>query len=276
MSILYNKLITTVDEGKLGLNTGLNMDLPRMIEFVPNLQKEAIYVLGGETASGKSAFAFDKFLYTPFEDFIDNFTDEIKFKAFIWSLEISITSLVAKAVCRRLYMKYGILVDVNYVLSRGKNRINAEVYEKVIETKDYLDVLHDYIVIHEGENPTGIRNTVRNYLRQNGEEIHQQIPIKDPKTRQTKIINKVVGYKPNHPNMYTIMLIDHVALMRPEMGNNKKKTIDSMVNYAITMRNLYGTTSVFVQQLNRSLSSSDRFKLGTVEPQLSDFKETLK
>ena len=29
-----------------------------------------------------------------------------------------------------------------------------------------------------------------------------------------------------------------------------------------------------MQQLNRSLSSTDRFKLGTVEPQLSDFKDS--
>lgn len=42
----------------------------------------------------------------------------------------------------------------------------------------------------------------------------------------------------------------------------------------IILRNKCYHSPVLVQQLSRSLSSTDRFKLNKVEPQLSDFKES--
>jgi len=42
----------------------------------------------------------------------------------------------------------------------------------------------------------------------------------------------------------------------------------------VDFRNKCNWTPIVVQQLNRTLSSVDRFKLDRVEPQLSDFKDT--
>ena len=43
--------------------------------------------------------------------------------------------------------------------------------------------------------------------------------------------------------------------------NFVKENIDSMSSYFVTLRNRYNIIPVVVQQLNRAMSSADRFKL---------------
>jgi len=281
--MIIDEVIQDVDDGMEGKNTGLSMGYSRLVDFVPNVQRKTMYLIGGETASGKSAFAMDSFVYNPYEDWVANYKDKgVKLKIFIWSMEINRNIMMAKGICRRLYMKYGILTDVNYILSRGDKRASADIRAKIEEVREYFTDFEDRVTILRSDNPTGIRNTIRNYMLVNGKEIYKKIKITkkkfDTETNQEETYEEEKEvfdkYVPNDEHLYVIGIFDHVGLLKGERGFGKKARIDKLIEYMIDYRDRYGITAVPVQQLNRNMSSADRFKIGTVEPQLSDFKET--
>jgi replicative DNA helicase len=275
--MIIEDVISTINRGKEGKNIGLNLGFTKLIDYLPNLQRGNIYVIGGETGSAKSTFTLNNFVYTPYEDYLTNYKDKIKYKTFIWSLEMDKQVVITRAVARRLYNQYHLLVDVNHILSRGKYRIKQEIYEKVLECRNYFEELEDHIIIMSSDdknsNPTGIRNTIQKYMLNIGKEVYKTIEItnKDNNQETIQVFDK---YIPNNPETYVTVIIDHISLVKSERGFGKKEKIDKTIEYLIDFRDRYGIIPIVVQQLNRNIASTDRFKLGTVEPQLSDFKET--
>ena len=271
--MIYKQVLEDIELGIKGENVGLSIGLPRTSEFIPNVQRGNLYLIGGETASGKSAFAMNSFVYNPYEDWLQNYTETTKLKIFVWSMEMDKRVVVTKAICRKLWQDYKILTDVNYVLSRGKNRISQEVYDKVKQVDKYFEGFEDIVTILNAENPTGIRHIIQKYMLSIGEDSYKKISITN-KAGETEEISVYDTYKPYHPNQYVICIFDHVALLKTERGFSKKEKIDKLVDYMIDYRDRYRITPVFVQQLNRDMSSTDRFKQNRVEPQISDFKES--
>lgn len=260
--MIFDRVKEKIDSGREGKNMGLSMGFERLSEFIPGIQQGTYYLVGGELGTGKSALVDEAFVYNPYE-YIINKKEDIDFHVLYFSLEIDKIRKVAKAIARRIFHKYKILIDINYVLSKGKNRISDEIYQKVLEECDYFYRLEEYVTYHDKAlNPTGIYKAVAEYAKANGVWTDSGEPGEFiPKT-----------YKPNNPNKITLFVVDHLGLMRSERGYSDKQNIDKMSEYAVMLRNKCGFSPVFVQQLNRTMSSSERFKIDRVEPQLSDFK----
>lgn len=269
--MIVHDVLAKMETGRLGLNKGLPMGFDRLVKYIPGIQQGTYYLIGGETGSGKTAFTDDAFLHNPYDWYKANPNNGVKLKIFYWSLEIDKTIKMTKAICRKLHLDYPSLplVDVNYVLSRGKSRVSQEIYEAVHSTADYFQEMEDVLTIMDaGSNPTGINKFMLNYAKNNGDTLYKN--VKDGEDSYS-IFDKYVPYRPNE---YVIMIIDHIGLMKREKGNNKKDNIDKMSEYLIALRNNYNYIPVVVQQLNRSNSQTDRFKLDMVEPKLSDFKDS--
>ena len=275
MARIFDSVIANIDAGKMGLNQGLDIGLVRTIDYVPNLQRAQNYLIGGEPGTGKSSFAYNNFLYNPYDDWLQNYKTRINFHAFVFSMEMDKEIVLTKAICRKVFMDTNMLVDINFVLSRGRNRISQEIYDKVLATREYFEDFEDRVTILGNDNPTGIRKTIHAYFMLEGKDTFKEIEItaKDGSKQTIKTYDK---YVPNDPDtiMYTLGIFDHVGLTKGERNFVKKQTIDKLVEYGIEDRDRYGMTNIYVQQLNRSNSSTDRFKLDKVEPQLGDFKET--
>lgn len=47
--MIFNSVIENIHLGKTGGNVGLNLGLPQIIDYVPNVQKENMYLIGGES-----------------------------------------------------------------------------------------------------------------------------------------------------------------------------------------------------------------------------------
>lgn len=278
MAKIFDSVIANIDSGKMGLNQGLNTGLERLKDYMPNVQRGNMYLIGGETGSGKSALAVDSFLYSPYDDWLLNYRTRINFHAFVWSMEMDKDIVLTKAICRRIFMitEGKVLVDINYVLSRGKNRVSQEIYNLVLNTRQYFEDFEDKVTILNNENPTGIRNTIHDYMLANGKDTYKQFIIKDRVTGEEIKREVYDRYVPHNDieKMYTICIFDHVGLTKGERNFTKKQTIDKLTEYMIDYRDRYQITPVFVQQLNRSLSSAERFKQDRVLPQISDFKES--
>lgn len=256
--MIFNLGLSEIDSGLRGENNGLSIGLPRLQEYVPGLQSGNVYTIGGETGSGKSIFAMNNFVYSPYDDYIKNYKNTLNLKVFIYSAEMSKSALGIRAISRKLFLDYGILADTNYILSRGKHRISTEIYNKVNSLKSYFDEMAQYIEVFSNENPTGIRSTILKYINDNGTTHYKKVKT------ETGEIDVFDYYKP-HKKQLVLGVLDHLGIIKSERGYSKKENIDKMISYEIDLRDMFGVSFVNVQQLNRSLSSSDRMKLDTAK-----------
>lgn len=261
---MYKDLVLSkVDRGRLGLNKGLPHGLTRMLDYIPGIQQKTYYLIGGETGTGKSAFTNNNFVFTPIDWYLKNKEKtDIKLKVFYYSFEIPKEDMFIKAINRSIYLETGILLDINYAFSRGKHRISDEHYKLVLKHANMLEEFNDIMIVKDiPTNPTGLWKDLLTHARDNGTGITPDLRIEGE-------------YTPYNQNEYVLIVIDHIGLSLKERGFATKDTIDKLSEYLIILRNKCGYTPIVVQQLNRSLSSSDRFKLDRVEPQLSDFKDS--
>jgi hypothetical protein len=266
---LFDRVLEEINRGKQGLNVGLPHGIKGFEDYVPNIQQKTYYTIAGETASQKTALTDFMFMYTPFNWLMANKgKTDMKMKLVYWSFEISMEDKIAKGVCQKIFRDYGVLVDVDYILSRGKNRISDEVYRLVMNTRDYFDELHDIIEIHDvSTNPTGMTKRLEEIALENG---HMEQTSKFSKT-----------YRPKDPNLFFMTIVDHIKLLKPQSGLSKKELIDFTSNAMIEYRNKYLLSPIIVSQFNRSLASAQR-ELSTnsrpnydkVKPQLSDLAES--
>lgn len=269
---IFKETIDVINRGRAGMNEGLSIGLPRLTYYVPGVQPGNIYLLGGVTGSGKSALAMSSFVHNPYEDWRAHKRLKMKLKIFVWSLEISREILMAKFICRSIFRDHGMLLDINYILSRGKNRISDEIYKIVLEYAKYYEEFEDVVTILGPDNPTGIRNTLLHYLKENGKEQQKEITVtENGKPSKMLVFDK---YIPNEPNTIVIALVDHLNILKTERSFTKKQNIDKLVEYGVDMSNRYGISPVFVQQINRGVENIDRQKGNTIDIMISDFKET--
>lgn len=267
--MIFNDVLANIERGQLGLNKGLPMGFNRLVEYIPGIQQGTYYLIGGETGSGKTAFTDDAFLYNPYDWYKANPNSGVKLKIFYWSLEIDKTVKMTKGICRKLYTDYGMVTDINYVLSRGKNRISQETYDAVVSLKDHFYEMEDVLtIVDTASHPTAISKFMINHAVAHGDIIKKKV---NNGKEDVMVFDKYVPYNPNE---YVIIIIDHISLMKREQGFNVKDNIDKMSEYLIPLRNNFRYIPVVVQQLNRTNTSADRFKMDMVEPKLSDFKDS--
>jgi replicative DNA helicase len=122
--------------------------------------------------------------------------------------------------------------------------------------------MSEVITIIDGpENAVGIAKELKTHALKNG------------RIEQLDEYNK--RYIPNDENEITIVVIDHIGLLKTTKDQStKKEAIDKMSDELRYARDFYGYTPVVVSQFNRSISNVTRLKSGDVEPQLEDFAES--
>lgn len=81
-------------------------------------------------------------------------------------------------------------------------------------------------------------------------------------------------YKPHDPDLTILGILDHYGLSKKEDEAAVKQIIDGISKVFVTYRNTCNFAFVALNQFNRDIQSSDRKKLGAIEPQLADFKDT--
>lgn len=268
---IFDEALNRIERGRLGLNKGLPHGFPRLAEYIPNIQQGTYYLIGAEQKVGKTSFADCAFMYNPYDWLADPDTQtDIKLKIIYFSLEVEKVIKITKGICRSIYRKHKILVDVNYVLSRGKHRCSDEIYELVKKEREHFEGLEDILdVIDERINPTGMAIYLKKYAEQNGK--FEQI---DEYKRK---------YVPNNPNLYTLVVVDHIALVKGEKNlYSVKEKIDKTSEYLMEYRNMCNFSPVVISQFNRSLATAERelaISKGTpnydkIKPQLGDFKDS--
>jgi hypothetical protein len=216
--------------------------------------------------SGKTSFIDDAFVLNPFdwyyENAILNKNTEIKLHIIYRSMERSRTYKLAKWLARKIFIDTGIEISVSKLLGWTKEKLNETEITLIKKYEPYMNAMEEVIEIIDGaENPVGIAKELKVYAEKNG-----KIFEKNKYDRE---------YVPNDENLITLVIIDHIGLLKTTKAHpTKKQTIDKMSDELRYARDLYGFSSVVVSQFNRSIANPIRIKQGDVEPQLEDFKES--
>ena len=257
----FEHLAKEVELGLSDRNNGIPMGFDRLNRYV-GIRKSMYFLVGGLTGSGKTSFIDDAFVLNPFDWYrsLQNKQD-IKLKIVYRSMERSRTYKFAKWISRRIFLDYGMIIPVSKLLG-WTDKMSKDEHDLFLTYRDYMGELNECITIIDGpENPVGIAKELKAHALENGA------------IEQLDEYNKV--YVPNHENEITIVVIDHIGLLKTTKDQpTKKEAIDKMSDELRYARDFYGYTPVVVSQFNRSISNPMRIKNGDVEPQLEDFAES--
>lgn len=257
----FEILKNEVQAGLDGRNNGIPMGFNRLNRYI-GIRKSMYTLVGGLTGSGKTSFIDDAYVLNPFDWYIskENKTN-MKLKIIYRSMERSGTYKLAKWISRKIFLEQGIIISVNKLLGWTEKMTHDE-HDMFLMYEDYAEKMKDVITIISGpENPVGIAKELKAHALENG------------KIEQLDQYNKM--YVPNNENELTLVVIDHIGLLKTTTAQpTKKQAIDKMSDELRYARDFYGYSPVVVSQFNRDISSPMRLKNGDVEPQLEDFADS--
>lgn len=259
--MMFEQLNNEVELGLSDRNNGIPMGFNRLNRYI-GIRKSMYFLVGGLTGSGKTSFIDDAFVLNPYDWFISpKNKSDIKLKIIYRSMERSRTYKLAKWVSRKIFLDYGMMITVPKLLG-WTEKMTKDEHDIFLTYKDYMDQMSEVITIIDGpENPVGIAKELKAHALQNG------------RIEQLDDYNKI--YVPNDEKEITIVVIDHIGLLKTTKDQPTKKTaIDKMSDELRYARDFYGYTPVVVSQFNRDISNPMRIKNGDVEPQLEDFAES--
>lgn len=267
--MISDELKDRIEDGRKGLNRGFSTGSIKLDSVIQGVQGSTYTLIGGNTGTGKTAFADHSFVLMPYHEMLNHPELNLILRVFYKSFEIERVRKVAKWACHLLLRKYGIIVDINLILSINKNRISDDIYTKVMSMMEYLDKMSDFVHIQDlSTNPTGIFMDTKKYMDSNGKIVEHKKLVRDQEITFHK-------YVPNNPNEIVIVITDHIGLLRHEKElHSIKERIDKYSEQCITLRNFYGVSSVAISQFNRELADIDRRRFTELTPQLEDFKNT--
>ncbi len=251
MSIV--NLVQTIKKGKEGKNVGIKTGIPKLDSVIYGVQKKFLYTIGASSGIGKTSFTLDTFLF----NVIKNAGDK-PISILFYSFEMSKEVLFAKLISRYIWETFKQVITYEDILSLT-SPISDEKYEYIKKSIDWIKYLDSLVTIYDKPlSPSGIYGTCKDWLRKFGDF--------------TQVGEHKETYDEHDTEMYKIVLIDHVGLIG---GNESKKVkIDTVADYMIYFRNKCNITGVFVQQLNRGVSSVERKTSGFELIGLEDFKDS--
>jgi hypothetical protein len=258
----FNILNAEVNKGLAGKNKGIPMGFDRLTNYV-GIRKSMYYLIGGNTGSGKTSFIDDAFVLNPVDWSLskEGRASGVKVKVWYRSMERSRAYKMAKWMSRKIFLDQGIIIPVGKLLG-WKEIMTKDEHDLYLHYEDYMNELCEIVTIIDGpENPVGIAKELKAYALENGS------------IGQMDQWNKV--YVPNDPNQITMVVLDHIGLLKTTTAQpTKKDAIDKMSDELRYARDTYGYSPVVVSQFNRSISNPSRLKNGDVEPQLEDFSDS--
>jgi hypothetical protein len=264
MSILSKRINDGLDGKFQGLSNGFN-DINK---YVFGIQRSTYYLIGGSSGTYKTTL-LDYLIRNAIRDAKSN---NINYNVFYYSFEIDKITKMCNWTSSLIYQLHGVVIPPEKIKGLGDFRLNEEEKRLVFEMIPIVEEMCDSINFRfESVNPTGIFNELWKFAEKNGTITYEEYTDHDGIAKK-----RISGYKPNDPNTYNIVALDHLYLLRKERGFQTKEVMDKMSEYFVLLRNLFGFTPIILQQFNQGLSNVDRQKFKGVDlsPSQTDFKDT--
>jgi hypothetical protein len=284
--------VTVFKQGQKGRNKGLATGLQSLDGAVDSIQRGTLITVASAPKTGKSTFVnFCYVIYPYLESLKDTSIDiewiyyslemdrvklEFRFAAFFLFYDYNIKTFSHKGEIHPLSPRYllGRLKDdddeVILVSKEHKEALGKVYRERIIPLFGEYDIHGKKLkngkitIITESTNPTGIFHELLHIASKNGTFIEEEYlkteTIADSTKSVSKKFKRIMGYTPNNPEKYTIIILDHIRKVRSERGYTKKQIIDKTLEYFVVLRNWCNFTFVNISHINRNLDNLERMK----------------
>jgi len=292
---------SVIQQGKKGSFFGLPTGLKSLDKAIEGIQRKSIYGIASAPKVGKSALTLFSFIVNPYLYMLSqNKLDNVEWIYFSYEMDRIKNELKAAALF--MYLDYGIWyitdkqgknydLSPSYFLNRKVDDNNniismSEEHEKMLKNiykERIIPLFGEFdnngkqikkgkiIFYGDPDNPTGIYKELWKKAEREGKIITEEYINYLGERKQ-----KIIGYKPNNEEKYTIVIIDNLRKLRIERGFTLKENMDKMVAYSVELRNLFNYTFVEIVHLNRSISNVDRLKFfkEVIYPTSNDLKDS--
>ena len=231
------QLYHNIKKGKEGKNLGISTGCPKLDHIINGVQRKYMYIVAGDTGSGKSSFALDLFVYNLYKN-----RKEHPIHFLYYSFEMASEIILAKILSLYIWDTYQKIIPFKTILSL-EEIISEENYNLVMNSQKWLSDFSEIITIYDTAlTPAGIYATCKTWLKEFGEFI--------------QISEHKEEYREYDSTQYNMVIIDHISLIAGP--DTKKVKIDTVCDYMIGFRNKCNISPVIVQQTNRNSKSMDR------------------
>lgn len=261
-----------IKDGLEGKYQGLDNGFQRLNDVIFGLQRRCYTLLGGNSGCYKTTLV-DYMVFNALEDAKKK---GIKLTVFYYSFEIDRITKQCNWLAQYINKNHAQTISPETIKGLGNQRLNALQQQLVENHISYMDEVFDQINFKFTPiNPTGIYNELWKFGEDSG-TIHKEPYTYTDLEGKVHSGTRIAGYTPKDPDAYTLIIMDHMALMRKERGYQTKEVIDKYSEYCTELKNLFGFSFINIQQFNQGLSSVDRMKFKGVDlaPQQSDFKDS--
>lgn len=257
---IYSEIIQNRENHQQGyFNCIPFMGMERLERYLPGIEESSYYLLGANSGVGKSKLCRFLFIHNPLIYLENNPDIDIKFDVLYFSLEESKEKIVKGEICKYLFTKYGLDISIKQLSSVGRyNTITEDILEKVKEAEEHVNKFLSKIKIFDSiRNPSGIYKTVRDFALSVG--TYYDINNKPLSNQELNNIKNSIGedykkvsyYKKHHPRHYVIVMVDHLSLIQPELGETLWQSMGKMSSkYCLHFRDKFKFTPVVVQQFS--------------------------
>lgn len=242
--MLYKKVLGEINENRekrlRGESVTIPWSLPRLSEVLPGIERRRYNLVSAPPKGGKTQLADFLYMYEPIEWLEANPQANIKLKIFYFSLEISKEAKIRSAITHKLFKDYGIIISPQKLLSVFNKYILSDHIKEIIESPgftNWFDKFESVVeVIDNIRNPYGIYNYVRNFAEQNGTYTSKIIHWVDAEG-QTSDRTVRDTYVPDDPNLFVIIILDHISLLQTEKNQSLHQAIGAYSSeYCLHMR----------------------------------------
>lgn len=254
---IFQAILKEVQRGREGLNAGISMGLPKLEGIIDGVNRETYTLIISSSGTGKSSFALYSYVYRPLMENLDN----DNFKILYVSLEMSEMSMYIKLLSIYIYETFGKVLSYKEILSKKREYVlDDEGYNLVLQCEDWINKISKKLEFYD-KNVSA--DSLYAMLCKRLESIGR---FEESETRKI--------YIPDNPNLIYVVVIDHIALVRPKNGRTIKQEIDLVSNYLVTLREMCKISPVVIQQANRDNGNIDRFKAGKSAFTMNDSKDS--
>lgn len=276
-AVKKDKFLWQLKRGIQGHNIGHDNGMPNLSKHIHGTHKARYYLIGGESGCFKTTLTDFMFVFKSWESAKKRGTP---IKIYYWSFEIGKIEKMFRWCSYIIYIKHGIQLPSSYLQAQqatltDKKHINMILQAYAIVT----EMMKDIVIIEDICHPTKIFEAmVEEHFAKHGTVERTKVPVEELKKNPNKK-GYVKGYTENDPDLVTISIIDHLALVGHELSLGTKDLMDKMSKYNIVLRNLFYCTPVDIQQFSTDMMSTYRGTFGkktegSITPSRLDFGDS--
>lgn len=270
--MIFNRVIDELSKKRQRRLDGKVNSIPfpfkRFSTVLPGIEQGRYYNVTANSKVGKTQLADFLFLYSPVIYWMNKGKEEgIDVKIHYFSLEMSKEEKMKQLIAHYLYTKNNLLLSPTKLESKFENYIlDEKILTFLSNEKEFFEIFEEKVTFYdEIRNPYGIYRAIREYAYENGEYYDKENNILDKSEIQKsnpEVTFKINYYKPNNPDEYVIIIIDHVSLITPEKGFSKHESMSKLSSdYLLHMRDRWNYIPVVVQQQSAEVEKQ-QFTMG--------------